>query len=81
MDYNICIILPICSRNMNYITLEDTHLFKNFFPSFIKYIDREHKYTTDVVTFNSSGGVPKGHPFIDREWNSIFIIKFYIFFL
>ena len=30
--------------------------------------DREHKYTTDVVTFNSSGGVPKGHPFIDREW-------------
>ena len=45
MDYNICIILPICSRNMNYITLEDTHLFKNFFPSFIKYIDKEHKYT------------------------------------
>ena len=30
--------------------------------------NREHKYTTDVITFNSSGGVPKGHPFIDREW-------------
>ena len=30
--------------------------------------NREHKYTTDVITFNSSGGVPKGHPFIDGEW-------------
>ena len=29
--------------------------------------NREHKYTTDVITFNSSGGVPKGHPFIDGE--------------
>ena len=28
----------------------------------------EHKYTTDVITFNKEGGVPKGHPFIDREW-------------
>ena len=30
--------------------------------------DKEHKFTTDVITFNRSGGVPKGHPFIDREW-------------
>ena len=30
--------------------------------------NQEHKYTTDVITFNSLGGVPKGHPFIDREW-------------
>ena len=29
--------------------------------------NQEHKYTTDVITFNSLGGVPKGHPFIDRE--------------
>ena len=29
---------------------------------------KEHKYTTDVIKFNSTGGVPKGHPFIDREW-------------
>ena len=28
----------------------------------------EHEYTTDVIKFNSTGGVPKGHPFIDREW-------------
>ena len=30
--------------------------------------NQEHKYTTDVITFNSLGGVPKGHPFIDREF-------------
>ena len=30
--------------------------------------NQEHKYTTDVIKFNSLGGVPKGHPFIDREW-------------
>ena len=30
--------------------------------------NREHKYTTDVIKFNKEGGVPKGHPFIDREW-------------
>ena len=30
---------------------------------------KEHKYTTDVIKFNSTGGVPKGHPFIDREWD------------
>ena len=28
----------------------------------------EQKFIVDEVTFNSSGGVPKGHPFIDREW-------------
>ena len=28
----------------------------------------DHEYTTDVITFNKEGGVPKGHPFIDREW-------------
>ena len=30
--------------------------------------NQEHKYTTDVIKFNSLGGVPKGHPFIDREF-------------
>ena len=30
--------------------------------------DKEYKLIVDEVTFNSSGGVPKGHPFIDREW-------------
>ena len=30
--------------------------------------NQEHKYTTDVITFNKEGGVPKGHPFIDREF-------------
>ena len=29
---------------------------------------KKHEYTTDVITFNKEGGVPKGHPFIDREW-------------
>ena len=29
---------------------------------------KEHEYTTNVITFNKEGGVPKGHPFIDREW-------------
>ena len=28
----------------------------------------DYEFTTDVITFNRSGGVPKGHPFIDREW-------------
>ena len=28
----------------------------------------DHGFTTDVITFNRSGGVPKGHPFIDREF-------------
>ena len=27
-----------------------------------------HEFTTDVITFNKSGGVPKGHPFIYREF-------------
>ena len=29
---------------------------------------KKHEYTTDVIKFNKEGGVPKGHPFIDREW-------------
>ena len=29
---------------------------------------KEHEFTTDVITFNKECGVPKGHPFIDREW-------------
>ena len=29
---------------------------------------KKHEFTTDVITFNRSGGVPKGHPFIDREF-------------
>ena len=28
----------------------------------------DHEFTTDVITFNRSGGLPKGHPFIDREF-------------
>ena len=34
--------------------------------------DKEHKLIIDEVTFNSSGGVPKGHPFIDREYPDSF---------
>ena len=30
--------------------------------------NKNHEYTTDVIRFNKEGGVPKGHPFIDREW-------------
>ena len=30
--------------------------------------DKEHKLIVDEVTFNSLGGVPKGHPLIDREF-------------
>ena len=30
--------------------------------------DKEHKLIVDEVTFNSLGGVPKGHSFIDREF-------------
>ena len=29
---------------------------------------KKHEYTTDVITFNRSGGVPIGHPFIYREF-------------
>ena len=29
---------------------------------------KEHKLIVDEVTFNRSGGLPKGHPFIDREF-------------
>ena len=32
---------------------------------------KEHKLIVDEVTFNSSGGVPKGHPFIDREFPGV----------
>ena len=32
----------------------------------------EHKLIVDEVTFNSLGGVPKGHPFIDREYPDSF---------
>jgi len=28
---------------------------------------KEHKLIVDEVIFNRSGGLPKGHPFIDRE--------------
>ena len=28
----------------------------------------DHEFTTDVITFNMSGGVPKDHPFTDREF-------------
>ena len=28
----------------------------------------DHEFTTDVITFNRSGGVPIGHPFIYREF-------------
>ena len=42
---NIAILLPICSRNMNYTELKKTHIIQNFIPSFIKYLDQKHKYT------------------------------------
>jgi len=29
---------------------------------------KEHKLIVDEVIFNRSGGLPKGHPFIDREF-------------
>jgi len=31
----------------------------------------KHKYTTDAITFNKSG-VPKEHPFKDREFKGAF---------
>ena len=38
--------------------------------------DKEHKLIIDEVTFNSLGGLPKGHPFIDREWEgAIKVVK------
>ena len=30
--------------------------------------DGVHKLIVDEVTFNKEGGLPKGHPFIDREF-------------
>lgn len=57
---DICILLPICSRNMNYDDIVKTHLFKNFFPSFIRYLDKEHSYNiflgiddTDIFFINN----------------------------
>lgn len=32
----------------------------------------KHKFTSDVIKFNKLGGVPKGHPFIDREFPGAF---------
>ena len=29
---------------------------------------KKHISVTEEITFNKLGGVPKGHPFIDREW-------------
>ena len=37
--------------------------------------NQEHKYTTDVITFNSLGGVPKGHPFIDKEFHGAIKVR------
>ena len=34
--------------------------------------NKKHEYTTDVIRFNKEGGVPKGHPFIDREYPDSF---------
>ena len=30
--------------------------------------NQEHKYTTDVITFNCLGRVPKDHPFSDTKF-------------
>ena len=35
----------------------------------------DHEFTTDVITFNRSGGLPKGHPFIDREYPGALKVK------
>ena len=32
----------------------------------------KHKFTSDVIKFNKLGGVPKGHPFIDRAFPGAF---------
>ena len=32
----------------------------------------KHKFTSDVINFNKLGGVPKGHPFIDRAFPGAF---------
>tara|TARA_R110000737_G_scaffold37426_1_gene57205 strand:+ start:19 stop:399 length:381 start_codon:yes stop_codon:yes gene_type:complete len=38
--------------------------------------DTEHKLIVDEVIFNRLGGLPKGHPFIDREWKgAIKVVK------
>ena len=33
---------------------------------------KKHEYTTDVITFNKLGRVPKDHPFRDREFDGAF---------
>ena len=32
----------------------------------------KHIFTSDIIKFNKLGGVPKGHPFIDREFPGAF---------
>ena len=36
---------------------------------------KEHKLIVDEVTFNKEGGLPKGHPFIDREYPGALKVK------
>lgn len=42
---NICILVPVCSRNQSYSSIEEIPFFKNLYPSFEKTKDKGYNYT------------------------------------
>lgn len=46
-SYQIAVLLPVCSRNMNYFkydNIKNVHLLKYFIPSFVQTISKVHAY-------------------------------------
>jgi hypothetical protein len=42
---NICILVPVCSRNQSYSSIEEIPFFKNLYPSFERTKDSGYNYT------------------------------------
>ena len=43
--YSIALLVPVCSRNQNYKTIEDIPFFKYLWPSFLKTYNPKYNYT------------------------------------
>ena len=43
--YSIALLVPVCSRNQNYKTIDDIPFFKYLLPSFLKTYNPNYKYT------------------------------------
>jgi hypothetical protein len=44
MTHTIAILIPVCSRNQEYSSIDDTHLARMFIPSFLKTMDSSYRY-------------------------------------